>query len=249
MDYKLTVLIIAISMVSLSIAAPIKQVGNKKKDTVVDTKHWSGALGVTSNYIFLGISESNNLPAVQGSLTYSFPSTGFYLYTMGSNVNFPDIQGRRAKVEITTSAGISNDIGDNFKYDLYVSRYNYPNSSSSYNDYVGELTYYFIHTMLGYSNDVFNYHGNGTYCRLGLEHAVPKKYIFGQENVEFSGGVGRYFLPIDKGLSSYDYFDLQLQKTVGNFVLSLIWVGTNLTASDERSLQRPKLVAAITLNF
>src|SRR5579863_7214452 len=42
------------------------------------TSGLSGSLAFTTNYIFRGVSNSENLPAVQGSLTYTFP-IGIYL--------------------------------------------------------------------------------------------------------------------------------------------------------------------------
>ena len=182
-------------------------------------------------------------------MTYTLPRSGIYFYVWASNVKFNDFNGKLATLEINPAIGFSNDIGENFNYDIYLSPYIYPNTAASYADVIGEFTYYFVNTKLGYSNDVFNYHGSGTYFRVGFEHQIPRKYLFGQENVNISGGVGRYFLPSNKGLPSYDYFDFQLDKTIGKFVLSLQWTGTNLQASDAPALQREKLVATITMNF
>src|SRR5690348_3144550 len=60
---------------------------------VADEKSWvdnlSGNLAWVSNYMFRGMSQTRNLPALQGSLTYSFPY-GIYANAWGSNVRFVD---------------------------------------------------------------------------------------------------------------------------------------------------------------
>ncbi len=87
----------------------------------------TGILTITSNYIFRGITQTSNLPAFQGGLTYTFPGTGIYLNLWGSNVNFLDPQGNTSTVEIDTIAGYKNSIGEHFDYDINIDRYIIPN--------------------------------------------------------------------------------------------------------------------------
>ena len=53
----------------------------------------SANVGLTSNYLFRGISQTGGDPAIQGGLDYTHAS-GFYLGTWGSNVGWiEDYQG------------------------------------------------------------------------------------------------------------------------------------------------------------
>src|SRR3990167_4439710 len=94
----------------------------------------SGTFDFTTNYVFRGISQTENLPAVQGGLTYGFP-WGLYANVWGSNVKFSDPLGNAATVEFDTIAGIHNEIGSYFSYDINLARYNYPRArGSNYNE-------------------------------------------------------------------------------------------------------------------
>src|SRR5688500_10708134 len=77
------------------------------KSAAVPVSHGglTGNFDMTSNYMFRGISNSNNLPAVQGGWTYTFGGTGLYFNLWGSNVNFVDPQGNLATVEFDTIMG------------------------------------------------------------------------------------------------------------------------------------------------
>ncbi len=48
--------------------------------------NWRGSLGLTSDYVHRGVSQSEGNPAVQGSLAYWHP-TGWYGGAWGSNVD------------------------------------------------------------------------------------------------------------------------------------------------------------------
>lgn len=210
----------------------------------------TGTFDITSNYIFRGVSNSNNLPAFQGGLTYTFLSTGIYANIWGSNVNFPDAAGNLATVEIDTILGITNPIGDHFTYDINIDRYNYPKAASSYNEFIANATYYFLTAQFGYSTNVYNSHGNGTYYNLGFKYLIPAKFIFGQENVNISGGVGHYSLPSNKGLNSYNDYNLQISKTINSYTLAIQWTDTNgRDTQDAAPLRESHIIGTVTVNF
>src|SRR3990167_6243964 len=122
--------------------------------------HWmdnlSGNLALTSNYIFRGISQSENLPALQGGFTYTFPIK-LYLSVWGSNVKFASTPS--ATLELDTIMGYSNDIGENFTYDINVARYNYPRARIlNYNEINTKFDYRFLRFGVSYSGNVFNVH-------------------------------------------------------------------------------------------
>lgn len=210
----------------------------------------SGNLALTSNYVWRGVSLSDNLAAVQGSLTYTFLKTGIYLNVWGSNIKFPDINGNTATVELDTVAGIANAVGDQFSYDISLARYNYPGARGvNYNEFLTRWAYYFLTAELDYSGNVFNTHSGGTYYNLGFNYDIPYKYIFNVNDVAIKGGIGHFSLPKSVGLQSYNDYLLQISKTFGIYNLALLWTATNGRSIDEPALKANHLVATLTANF
>jgi uncharacterized protein (TIGR02001 family) len=94
-----------------------------------DSPHsFSANIGVTSDYIFRGISQTGHDPAIQGGVDYAH-SSGFYLGTWASNVGWiEDYQGYDdGKLEVDFYGGFRNSFGKtDFTYDLGVIQYWYP---------------------------------------------------------------------------------------------------------------------------
>ncbi|WP_324780093.1 TorF family putative porin [Thiobacillus sedimenti] len=88
-------------------------------------------VGLTSNYVFRGISQTQGEPAIQGGLDYSHAS-GFYLGTWGSNVGWlTDFQGYKSgSMELDIYGGYRNAIGP-VSYDVGAIRYMYPGSKNN----------------------------------------------------------------------------------------------------------------------
>lgn len=74
---------------------------------------WSGDITAVTNYVSYGNSSSNNLPALQGTLSYSF-NTGLYVSVWGSNAI---IDGWKQSLELYPSLGWS---GDGEKWSWYI---------------------------------------------------------------------------------------------------------------------------------
>lgn len=88
----------------------------------------SANVTLTSNYIFRGISQTGNDPAIQGGFDYTH-SSGFYLGTWASNVGWiEDYQGYdKGNMEIDLYGGFRSGIGQTgLTYDLGAIQYWYP---------------------------------------------------------------------------------------------------------------------------
>ncbi len=88
---------------------------------------FSGNVAVTSDYIFRGISQSDEGVALQGGLDWD-SGKGFYLGVWGSSVDFND--GDEASVEIDVIGGYAGESG-NFSYDVGFIWYTYPGADDS----------------------------------------------------------------------------------------------------------------------
>lgn len=89
-------------------------------------------VGVVSDYVFRGISQTKGKPAIQGGFDYSH-SSGLYAGTWLSSISWVgDAQARSVPTEIDLYAGFKNSIGStDFGYDVGVISYNYPGSKDT----------------------------------------------------------------------------------------------------------------------
>ncbi len=91
----------------------------------------TGNFGLTTDYIFRGITQTQHTPAVQGGFDYSHTS-GIYLGTWASNVSWVKEGGFKdnSSLEVDLYGGFKGSSGD-LGYDLGVITYNYPGSQIS----------------------------------------------------------------------------------------------------------------------
>ena len=90
----------------------------------------SGSLALTSDYLFRGISQNNQEPALQGGIEYAADS-GFYVGTWGSNVSWLSdlsIDGRRSPTawNSTSTAAIAASSATAVGFDVGALYYWYP---------------------------------------------------------------------------------------------------------------------------
>jgi uncharacterized protein (TIGR02001 family) len=116
----------------------------------------TGNVAMTSDYLFRGISQSDNDPAIQGGFDYSHES-GFYAGTWASSVSFD------GNVEIDLYAGFGGETAGGLAWDLGAIAYQYPGDSSGvdsdFEEVYGSLGFDFgvasVTAGLAYSPDYF----------------------------------------------------------------------------------------------
>jgi uncharacterized protein (TIGR02001 family) len=86
-------------------------------------------LAITSNYIFRGVSQTQNTGAVQGGVDFGYK--GFYLGMWGSNVSWVQTGHYKdnSSLEADFYGGYKNTFAEDFGYDLGVITYYYPGNS------------------------------------------------------------------------------------------------------------------------
>jgi uncharacterized protein (TIGR02001 family) len=84
-------------------------------------------IGLVSNYLYRGISQTGGKPAIQGGFDYAH-SSGFYAGLWGSNVSWlgPSLGASSSSLELDTYAGFKGGFAGDFSYDVGYLRYNYP---------------------------------------------------------------------------------------------------------------------------
>lgn len=92
---------------------------------------WSFNVGVTSDYLFRGISQTHGRPAIQAGIDYLHGS-GFYVGAWASSITWVKDWTGSGSVEIDVYGGIKNSFGGgNWNYDVGYIAYNYPGKGSS----------------------------------------------------------------------------------------------------------------------
>ena len=86
---------------------------------------FSANVALTSDYVFRGVSQSQNGPAIQGGFDYAHAS-GFYLGTWASNVEWVSLGLKdNSSMEIDLYGGYKGELGA-FGYDVGAITYYYP---------------------------------------------------------------------------------------------------------------------------
>lgn len=129
----------------------------------------SGSATITSDYVFRGVSQTDEKPALQLGGKLAFDS-GFYLAGWASNVDYGDAVGSDAEVDYVLGWG--GNLGKDWALDVNLTRYTYPGTRDGldidYNELNATLTWinrWFA--TVGYTDDVFASGEPGTYVQLG----------------------------------------------------------------------------------
>jgi uncharacterized protein (TIGR02001 family) len=124
--------------------------------TPLQAEEFKSAASVTliSDYLYRGISQTNEGPALQASLTLQHQS-GTYVSAWGSNIKFGD-----GSMELDLSAGYLWQLNPDWKLDLGLMQYRYPkgdNSSTEFNfvEAYGKLSYQQLTVGLAITDDYF----------------------------------------------------------------------------------------------
>jgi len=86
----------------------------------------TGNMGLTTDYVFRGVSQTQNKPAVSGGVDFGI--SGFYLGMWGSNVAWVNDSGLKdnSSLELDFYGGYKGTFAEDFGYDLGVLTYYYP---------------------------------------------------------------------------------------------------------------------------
>lgn len=137
---------------------------------------FTGNIALTSDYVFRGLSQSWNNPAVQGGVDWD-TGAGFHFGLWGSSVNFKDVTA--GTMETDLYGGYAGKLGTRLSYDVGFIYYWYPGAAKALNydlwEVYGKGTYDFgpaaLNFGVNYTPDNFGATGTAVYFATGL--AVP----------------------------------------------------------------------------
>lgn len=200
----------------------------------------SGNLKLSSDYMFRGISNTDNGPQIQGDVTWAFDN-GIYVGVWSSNTEFG---GDNNSLEIDPYVGFASSIGDTgLSYNVGFWSYNYPGSRSDL-DGDGDtesasFDYWELYAILGYSIGKFtvspsvwyadNYFGDDALDDVSsVAYDVTVSYALPQ-NFSVSARVGRQTFDETPGLVDidYSYYDAGVSYTIRSITFDLRYFDTN----------------------
>ncbi len=147
----------------------------------------SANVGLFSQYVFRGLTQTNRRPALQGGFDYAHAS-GFYAGIWGSNVSWvadaadtAEVSGLSSSLELDFYGGFKNTIGESdFGYDVGILQYWYPGSYPSgwvkpnTTELYGALSWKWITGKVNYSfGDTFGVDDAGGTTYWDLTAAIP----------------------------------------------------------------------------
>lgn len=137
---------------------------------VASAQDVTGNIALASDYIFRGVTQTDNGPAISGG--FDFAEDGFYIGVWGSSVDFNDA----TTMELDLYAGYTLSAGG-FDFDFGAIYYGYPDSPSA----GGDQNFYEVYTgiardlggvswdaKLSYSPDFYLETGSAYYIETGL---------------------------------------------------------------------------------
>ena len=191
----------SIALLALALTAGVASaadLGKKKAPApapvVVSPWDFTVGGGLTSNYLFRGISQSNNAPSVNANaeLRYTFSDTwAAYVGTAGSSIKLTD-QVPSPTMELDLMGGVRATMG-NFSADLGGIAYVYPSATTPNAVFPTNPTFYEGFAKLGYNiTETINVGGNLYYSPSFLDTGANATYV---------SATAKWTLPMDFALS------------------------------------------------
>lgn len=182
----------------------------------------SVSIAVTSDYVWRGVSQTDNKPAFQPSVTYTAP-VGVYVGIWASNVDFgsgdPDW-------EVDGYVGYNVDFSDNINFDVMYNMYTYTGASElNFGELITKTTFFENYNVsLVYSNDAWASGESGLAYGVGGSWELPGGVGL-EANVnrnDFSSAANE-FLEVE----DYTDYNVSLSKGFGPTTLALGYYSTD----------------------
>jgi uncharacterized protein (TIGR02001 family) len=209
----------------------------------------SGTVAVTSDYVFRGITQSDESPALQGAINFG-QATGPYLGLWGSNVDFND--GDEATLELDLSGGYKWAWGP-ASFDAGVIYYAYPGADSGldYDYWEGKLAASVPAGPVTVTGSAFvspdYFAGSGTAVYVNGAASVP---VF-STGITANAAVGHQSIDDNAAFGTSDYTDWTggLSYTWEKFTFNVAYYDTDLSNADCPDGCEARAVATITCAF
>ncbi len=193
----------------------------------------SANITMTSDYLFRGLSQTDNKPALQGGFDYEHAS-GFYAGVWGSNVSW--VGDADSSLEIDGYFGYTNELSNGLGYDVGFIHYDYPGEGNtaasadadeiylgmSYSYFSGGYSYAISDDFFGFDNadgsSYFNLGANYTFEEPGITIGAH----YGFQEIEGAANSG----------SDYEDYNISISKEFGGFEVAAMISDTDIDGDD-----------------
>lgn len=187
----------------------------------------SANVALTTDYIWRGVSQTDNGPAIQGGFDLSHGS-GLYAGVWGSNVEFGD----DANVELDLYGGYATEFANGLSLDVGVIHYDYPSESGlNFEEFYVGLGYSMVNGKISYDWDNEN-----VYYEAGADFELP---------AEFGLGIHVGYYDFDEGDSATDW-KIAVSKSFGGFDMELAYTDTDI---DDNDLADSRAIFTVSKTF
>ena len=229
------------SLLALALASAFVAPAFAEEAAPTPEHSFTANVGVVSDYVFRGISQSQHQPALQGGVDYAH-SSGFYVGTWASTIEWVDRKTysyqKDNNVEIDLYGGYKNTVGD-FAYDVGMIRYFYPGNfnvagtpvtANTTEAYIAGTWSFFtlkynhaLTSFIGWGNTTPDSKSKGSgYIDLTMTYPLD-------ETTNIIAHVGRQNVK-NNSFASYNDWKLGVTKDVGFGVVGLTYTGTTADA-------------------
>lgn len=185
-------------------------------------------VGLFSEYVFRGVSQTAEKPALQGGFDYAHAS-GFYLGTWGSNISetfYPDGNGGGANLEIDVYGGYKMSLTNDVSLNVGLLQYMYPGATDFNNlEAYAALGYKWLTAKASYA--LTDYFGatdskGTTYLEANADIPLPGDFTLGLHVGHTAG---------DGAVVDYTDYKVGVSVPVAGFTLGLAYTDTDLDGS------------------
>lgn len=214
----------------------------------------TGTVFLASDYVFRGISFTDEEPTVQANIYYTHPS-GFYVGLWGSNTDFGPASGAGEHLEFDPTGGFRGEGPFGINYDINYFYYHYPGVDPKHNLDMHEFGLFLsrdfgifnVATQTIYSPEYSGDRGPSEYYAFDLGVPLPYRYA-SRLPVSLNFHVGTQQADDDDPLAMDDYMDWSFSATIPlkAFDLSVSYSDTDLEGIDAAGEQ---IVFALSRSF
>ena len=209
MNTKMTTLAAAVLMTASPLAI----------STAAAEVTFSGNVALTTDYVYRGISQTDEGAAIQGGFDLEH-SSGFYAGVWASNLDFStSTTSDNSDIEIDYYAGVGGEFSNKIGWDLGAIYYSYPDSSDAddgdydFTEVYGSLSYDFgpaaVTGGLAYSGDFFGSTGDSLYTSVDVDIPLPSDFAlglhYGNQDIDDSDDYNDWKIGLSKSLAGFDF--------------------------------------------
>lgn len=212
---KIKIALVSCLTLATSIIAPLAQA------------EVSGAVSVTNDYRFRGVSQSAGDFALQGNVDWS-GENGLFAGAWASQVDFDDPEdGNGASVEVDLYFGYAGEINEELTYDVTLYRYNYPGDdvSQDYFEVSAAMDFNGFRAAYWFTNDYAGSDADLHYTELNYSYELAENWSL---DLHYGYNFGDA-IDDGEGFDSYSDYSVGVSTEIEGFALSLAWLDNDLS--------------------